>query len=69
MYLVLCNNAKENFSYIGARENKFQKLQTSQNEILYSWNFTCVFTISVKFKIKVHGLSYKEIVFDVISGN
>ena len=54
---------------MGAQENEFQ---ISLNDILYyTWNFqnfTCVFTIVVKFGIHFLGLPW-EIVFGVTKDN
>ena len=57
MWLVICNNTKENFSWEPEKINiKFQKMTS------YTWNFqnfTCVFTILVKFDNHFLGLPWK----------
>ena len=62
MQLVICDNSKENFLW--EPENvKFYKITS------YTWNFpnfTCVFTILVKFDIHFLGLPW-ETIFGVIT--
>ena len=65
MYLVgVCNNTKENFLWGPEKINfKFHKLTKS-----YLWNFTCVFTNTMKIEIYFFELPL-EIVFGVITEN
>ena len=64
MYLVICNNTKENFLWEPEKMNvKFHKITS------YTWNFqnfTCVITILVKFDIHFLGLP-REIFFSVLT--
>ena len=59
--LVVCNNTKENFLWEAEKMKvKFHKIAS------YTWNFTCVFTILVKYYIHFLGL-LREIFFAVIT--
>ena len=64
-FLVICNNTKENFLWEPEKINVNFHKNTS-----YTWNFqnfTCVFTILVKFDINFLGLPGWEILFGVIT--
>ena len=64
--ISICNNTKENLLREPEKINvKFYKMTS------YTWNFqnfTCVFTILVKFDIYFLGLPW-EIVFGIITDN
>ena len=64
--VISCNNTKENFLWVPEKINvKFHKMTS------YTWNFqnfTCVFTILVKFDIYFSGLPC-EVVIGVITDN
>ena len=51
---------------MGARENKLQKLQISRKQNLTHDDFTCVFSIPVKFEFIFPS---SQIVFGVITDN
>ena len=66
MYLVNCNNTKENFLW----EPEKIKCQISQNDMLQMKfsEYYLFFSIPVKFEIYFLGLP-QEIVFDVVTDN